>query len=132
RLLTNRCQNPIHICNTTIRVEDRAAIGGIGLIQNCGGDLPLPSCTMDIECPIGSICVNGVCELGCSTSADCTRLGLDGFDCVSGGCISRDNPNNPNYKNPGLSLGAIIGIAVAAVILVVLVSVLCWYFLVYK
>ncbi len=130
RLLLNKCQVPIIICSITIRAEDRSNIGGIGVIQDCGSnDFPLPDCLENEDCPLGSICIENRCELSCSTSADCTRFGQDGFECVDGGCIA---PPDNGVGGSGLSIGAIAGIAVAIIVVIVLVSVLLWYFLVKK
>ncbi len=128
RLLLNKCQVPIIICSVTIRTEDQSSIGGIGVIQDCGsGDFPLPTCLETEECPISTICnlETGMCEFSCASAGDCAHLGLENHSCDEfGGCVP--NPSS------GLSLGAIIGISVAAVVVVILIAVLLWYFLVFK
>ncbi len=124
RLLQDKCQVPIVICSVTVRQEDQASVGNIGVIQNCGAaDIPLPSCISTADCPINSSCVNSRCQVNCNSDAGCANLGST-FVCQNGTCV--------DTAATGLSVGAIAGIATAAVVVIVLISVLCWYFLVYK
>ncbi len=123
RLLQDKCKVNIVICSVTIRQEDQASIGNIGVVQSCGAaDIPLPSCITSADCPINSSCVNSRCRVNCNSDAGCANLGST-FVCRDGTCVD---------TTTGLSIGAIAGIATAAVVVIVLISVLCWYFLVYK
>jgi hypothetical protein len=127
RLLADKCTVDIIICSVTIRAEDQSAIGGVGVVQNCG-DSPLPTCVEDTDCPIGSICSAGKCITACGTDSDCTRFGLPGYICQGGVCI----PGPSITSASALSTGAIVGIVVGVVVIIIIVSVLLWYFLVKK
>ncbi len=127
RLLVDKCTVDIIICSVTIRAEDQSAIGGVGVVQNCG-DSPLPTCVEDNDCPIGSICSAGKCITACGTDSDCTRFGLPGYICQGGVCV----PGPSITSASSLSTGAIVGIVVGVVIVIIIVSVLLWYFLVKK
>jgi hypothetical protein len=71
---------------------------------DCGGDQkcdqtlqmcePVTSaCNYDGQCGCGCFCISGTCECTggipqtCTTTADCSPNGCEGFSCVDGGCV---------------------------------------------
>lgn len=116
------CKIPITLCSSIIRNFN--VIGDIKVDQNCGSSYT--DCTGDINCPLGSSCVNGKCLNVCQVTSDCNNTGELTFECDNNICVPVNPPSN------GLSLGAIIGIIIGVVIVIVLIIVLCWYFLVKK
>ena len=125
-LLEGKCVTQITICSTVIRAEDAASLGKVNIDQNCGGgNVPSPTCTVSSDCPIGTVCVSGICKVACTSTESCFNSGFTNHTCVNGGCVS-------NAATAGLSIGAISGIAVGVILAIALVSVLCWYFLIYK
>lgn len=124
-LLEGKCTTEIVICSTNLRVEDSGSIGNIVIDQNCGGgNLPLPTCTVDTDCPIGTVCIDGKCQVSCTSTESCVKSGYTNHTCVNGACVAN--------SSAALSVGIIAGISVGIIVAIVLVAVLCWYFLVYR
>ena len=88
-----------------------AALALMSALSGCSGDSTTQSCSVDAECPLGTVCVGGTCQsVSCGSSGDCETNQIclsgtsvcaaaecgcadcpacaDGFSCMDGTCVS--------------------------------------------
>lgn len=112
------CENDTIICNQTISVQDNAEIdvdGNFVRTADCGFGTQ-KACTG--ECPVGSVCEEGICRLVCSSENDAQCSGAF-EECSSGLCVPKINAE----KSKGINIGLVIALGVLTVSLVVWVAV---------
>ncbi len=63
-----------------------AVLALLAALSGCGGQEEGPSCSEDVPCPFGSVCISGACQpVQCATSAQCAmEQYCDDGTCVDG------------------------------------------------